>query len=203
MYLVKAIRKDTNEWIEGYLWKGSSYAGVIPHNLGVCVENNKIEATMYEVYDNTICRAVGAESFWQDKKGAHVMPIYENDIVQYRDNGALYEGCITNRYGAYVIYDAEYAKIVYLETLKELTCDFINVQIVGNKYDEIIKALKTPAVTKKDEPEEECPYYEKRETSYDVMSGHSDYQEYCTKKYDKKIVKCVHCTLCKQNGENK
>lgn len=199
MYLVKAIRKDTNEWIEGYLWKGSNYAGIIPHNLGVCVENNKIEATMYEVYDNTICRSIGAEAFWREKKGAHVRPIYENDIVQYSENGGLYEGYIANRYGAYVICFAEYAEVVYLETLKDPTCDFINLKVIGNKYDEVINKLTTPAKTIKNEVvETECPYYEKRETSYDVMSGHSDYQEYCTKGFERKIVRCVHCTLCKQ-----
>ena len=89
MYLVKAIRKDTNEWVEGYLWKGSNYSGIIPHNLGVCVENNRLDAVIYEVYEHTICKAVEAEAFWRDKNCAHVVPLYENDIVQYRINDGL------------------------------------------------------------------------------------------------------------------
>lgn len=177
MYLVKAIRKDTNEWVEGYLWKGSNYAGIIPHNLGVCVENNRIDAVIYEVYENTICKAVEVEAFWRDKNSAHVVSFYLTG----------YDECI------------------FLETLKDVNSSFINVQIIGNKYDAVVKAEKTPVETDKDDAgtSEACPYFERRETSYDVLSGHSDYQDYCTKNFDKRIIKCVHCTLCKQKGENK
>lgn len=204
MYLVKAIRKDTNEWIEGYLWKGSNYAGIIPHNLGVCVENNKIDAVIYEVYENTICKAVEVEAFWRDKNGAHVASLYENDVVQYRELDCLYEGTIVNRHGAYVIQLAGYDECIYLETLKDANSSFINVQIIGNKYDALVKAEKTPGEADKDDAgtSEGCPYFERRETSYDVLSGHSDYQDYCTKNFDKRIIKSVHCTLCKQKGDH-
>lgn len=203
MYLVKAIRKDTNEWVEGYLWKGSSYAGIIPHNLGVCVENNRIEATIYEVYISTICKAVEVEAFWRDTNGAHVVPLYENDIVQYRINGSLYEGTVIHKHGAYIIQLTGYDEFIYLAELKDVNCDFINVQIVGNKYNTIVEAVKTPAKPDKDETSasDECPYFKRREVSYDVLSGHSDYQDYCTKNYERKIIKCVHCTLCKQKGD--
>lgn len=204
MYLVKAIRKDTNEWIEGYLWKGSNYSGIIPHNLGVCVENNRIDAVIYEVYENTICKAVEVEAFWRDKNGARVASLYENDVVQYRELDCLYEGTIVNRHGAHVIQLTGYEECIYLETLKDANSSFINVQIVGNKYDAFVKAEKTPVEADKDNAgtSESCPYFERRETSYDVLSGHSDYQDYCTKNFDKRIIKCVHCTLCKQKGEH-
>ena len=203
MYLVKAIRKDTNEWIEGYLWKGSNYSGIIPHNLGVCVENNKIDAVIYEVDENTICKAVEVEAFWRDKNGAHIVPLYENDVVQYRELDCLYEGTIVNRHGAYVIQLTGYEECIYLETLKDVNSSFINIQIIGNKYDALIKAEKTPVEADKDNSgtSEACPFFERRETSYDVLSGHSDYQDYCTKNFDKRIIKCVHCTLCKQKGD--
>lgn len=203
MYTVKAIRKDTNEWIEGYLWKGSSYSGIIPHNLGVCVENNRIDAVIYEVDETTICKVTDVEAFWRDKECAHIKSLYENDIVQYRINGSLYEGSIVNKHGAYMIQLTGYDTYIYLEELKDATCDFINVQIVGNKYDALINAEKTPVEPDKDEAStsEHCPYFERREISYDVMSGHSDYQDYCTKNYERKIIKCVHCTLCKQKGD--
>lgn len=204
MYLVKAIRKDTNEWVEGYLWKGSNYAGIIPHNLGVCVENNRIDAVIYEVYENTICKAVEVEAFWRNKNGARVASLYENDVVQYRELDCLYEGTIVNRHGAYVIQLNGYEECTYLETLKDVNSSFINVQIVGNKYDAFVKAEKTPVGADKDNAgtSEACPYFERRETSYDVLSGHSDYQDYCTKKYERRIIKCVHCTLCKRKGEH-
>ena len=204
MYLVKAIRKDTNEWVEGYLWKGSNYAGIIPHNLGVCVENNRIDAVIYEVYENTICKAVEVEAFWRDKNSAHVVPLYENDIVQYRINGSLYEGTIINKHGAYVVQLTGYDEYIYLAELKDANCDFINVHIVGNKYNTLVEAEKTPVEPNKDETStsEHCPYFERRETSYDVLSGHSDYQDYCTKNFDKRIIKCVHCTLCKKKGDH-
>ncbi len=204
MYLVKAIRKDTNEWIEGYLWKGSNYSGIIPHNLGVCVENNRMDAVIYEVYENTICKAVEVEAFWRDKNGAHVISLYENDVVQYRELDCLYEGTIVNRHGAYVIQLTGYEECIYLETLKDVNSNFINIQIIRNKYDALIKAEKTPVEADKDNvgTSETCPYFERRETSYDVLSGHSDYQDYCTKNFDKRIIKCVHCTLCKQKGDH-
>lgn len=205
MYTVKAIRKDTNEWISGYLWQGSSYAGIIPHNLGVNIDKNKIEATIYEVYPDTICRAVGVDAYWYDKKsGGHVIPLYENDIVQYRKLDCLYEGAVINRHGAYVIHLSGYDEYTYLQTVKDINTSFINVQIIGNKYDTPTKPEKPPVEAKKDNVDapDECPYFEQREIGYDVMSGHSDYEHYCTKDYDKKIVKCVHCTLCKQKGAN-
>ena len=205
MYLVKGIRKDNNEWIEGYLWNGSNYTGVIPHNLGVCVENNKIEATIYEVDINTICKAVEVEAFWRDKHGAHVVALYENDIVQYRVNGSLYEGTVVHKHGAYIIQLTGYDEYVHLEELKDVNCDFINVQIIGNKYDASAKAEKTltKPINNNVDTSEDCPYFVRRETFYDVLSGHSDYQDYCTKNYEQKIVKCVHCTLCKQKGDNR
>ena len=205
MYLVKAIRKDTNEWIEGYLWNGSNYAGIIPHNLGVGIENNKIDATIYEVDKNTICKAVEVEAFWRDKNGAHIIALYESDIVQYRINGSLYEGTVVHKHGAYVIQLTGYDEYIHLEELKDVNCDFINLQIIGNKHDTVVKAEKTPVETDKDNTgtSEDCPYFERRETSYDVLSGHSDYQDYCTKNYEHKIIKCVHCTLCKQKGDNR
>ena len=204
MYLVKAIKKNTNEWVEGYLWNGSNYAGIIPHNVGVCVANNKIEAPIYEVDKNTICRSAEADAFWRDKNGAHIVSLYENDIVQYRINGSLYEGTIINKHGAYVVQLTGYDEYIYLAELKDANCDFINVHIVGNKYNTLVEAEKTPVEPDKDETStsEPCPYFERRETFYDVLSGHSDYQDYCTKNYERKIIKCVHCTLCKQKGEN-
>ena len=206
MRLVKAIKKNTKEWITGYVWTGSNYACVIPYNLGVDVNNNKLHAIAYEVESDTICMNTGVDAYWVDKKGAHMTPIYEGDKLEITLDGVVCQGQVYYDMGAFVIKLVEEDDDwISFSDIKANAKNCVNAKIIGNIYDPLseaeIKALETLSFQTTEN--EECPYFEQVETSYDVLSGHSDYQHYCNKKYHKPIVKCVHCTLCKQKGENK
>jgi hypothetical protein len=204
MYTIKAIRKDNGQWLNGYIWNGASCAYVIPHNLGVNHENNKLMATAYEVRKETICKPIGIDAYWYDKNGGHIVPIYENDVVQFVVSAGFYEGYVIKQFNKYMVQLMNGSdEFVDFNDMKDPKTNLVRCKIIGNKYDTLLKAEKTPVEADKDNAgtSEDCAYFERRETSYDVLSGHSDYQDYCTKNYEKKIIKCVHCTLCKQKGD--
>ena len=205
MYIVKALSENHDTWITGYVWEGSSCAYIIPHNLGVCFENNRLNAVAYPIDKATICKKVGIDAYWYDKDGGHIFPIYENDIVRFVINNSTCEGCIVKQFGNYVVMLTGYEDSFFdLTDLKDCKSELLKVQIIGNKYDSLQGKNKPVEATERDSGiSDECPYFEAREIGYDVQSGHSDYEHYCTKNYDKKIIKSVHCTLCKQKGENK
>ena len=134
MYTVKAIRKDTQQWITGYLWQGSNYAGIIPHNLGVSVDNNRMEAVIYEVDAKTICKPLGVDAYWFDKQGGHIVPLYENDIVQF-DIGKRYEGILSRDFDKIVIRPIGSEDAFFdLSDVKDPKGQFVRVKIIGNQF---------------------------------------------------------------------
>ena len=205
MYTVKAKRKDNGTWVRGYLWLGANNAYVIPDNLGIDFENNNLKACAYEVERDTICRSSNVDAYWIDKNGAHLVNIYENDIVEVAYNDETYVGPVVYDLGTYIIKIPELPEefLTFIDR-QHGSGKSIDVRIVGNVYDIATNPKNKPVEADKNNADtsEACPYFERRETSYDVLSGHSDYQDYCTKDYDRRIIKCVHCTLCKQKEKN-
>ena len=205
MYTVKALRKDNDTWISGYLWMGANNAYIIPHNLGIDFDHNNLRAHAYEVKKETICRNSNVDAYWIDKNGAHLVNIYENDIVEVIYSDTTYIGKVVYDLGTYIIEIPELEEeFLTFYDRQHGNGNSIDVRIIGNTHDIAVNASKTSVEAVKNgmDTSEECPYFEQREASYDVLSGHSDYEQYCTKNYEKKIIKCVHCTLCKQKGDN-
>lgn len=80
--IYRAKRKDTGEWVYGYLWCGASSTYITPYNLGVNYDEtmHKITATAHEVDPDTIGQSTGR----YDKNEKR---IYEDDIIlkTYKD----------------------------------------------------------------------------------------------------------------------
>ena len=163
MYTIKAIRKDNRQWIKGYLWMGANNAYVIPYNFGVGFEANRLSAPAYEVVKETICRATSIDAYWIDKTGAHIQPIYENDIVVVNYNEESYVGKVVYDLGMYIIKIPELPEefITFIDR-QHSNANLIDVQIVGNTNDINTKASKTPskAQTEDKSTSEPCPFYE-------------------------------------------
>ena len=130
MYTVKAIKKDTNEWINGYLWNGNNEAYIIPYNLGIGYEKNTITAHAYEIRKETICRNTTVDAYWVDKK---------DDIIKFEYADAIYTGKVIYDLGAFMIeiIDAEDEFVTFYDLQSNHSSNIINAQIVGNLYDVI------------------------------------------------------------------
>ena len=47
---------------------------------------------------------------------------------------------------------------------------------------------------------EDCIFFESIETDYDITTGHSSYQDYCTRcGKNKKIIGFIHCEKCNKD----
>ena len=91
----RARRVDNIEWVRGYLWQDSSCAYIIPYNLGVSIDNNRLSASVKEVIPETICEETGVE----DKN--HTMLITGDLVETNFVNGEKFIAEVTFKDGAY------------------------------------------------------------------------------------------------------
>lgn len=107
----KAKRLDNREWVEGDLMKESYSARIIEHT-------SKAD-NWIAVDPSTVCQFTGQT----DKNGT---PIYEGDIVIYKDNNAERRGDI--------VWDNESIAFCFGKGFFLCHFPFKNMVVVGNKF---------------------------------------------------------------------
>ena len=113
----KAKRLDNGEWCEGYFYEENGNTYIIENRQKESMLNRNVT---YEVDPSTVCQFTGLT----DKNET---PIYEGDIVTYKDNNAERRGAI--------VWDNE--SIAFCFEKGFFLCHFPskNMIVIGNEFD--------------------------------------------------------------------
>lgn len=129
--LHRAKSKQTNSWVKGYIWIGSSEVYMTPYNLGVAYYEDiqRLQCAAHEVDRSTLCMCTG-------KRDNHDNLIYEKDILrQFADIDELGNSL----YFYYVVHwDEDSAAFVGCEICSSEEVSMLDLddsEIIGNVID--------------------------------------------------------------------
>lgn len=119
--LFRGKRKDTGDWVKGFVWKGADITIIIPSGTGIGYNSKRcaMSATAYEVIPETVGQFIGILDY-DDRL------IFEGDIVK----GSNIYGLTVNA-----------AKVVYVEDEAAFKAnnyfvdEILYLEKVGNVYD--------------------------------------------------------------------
>lgn len=87
LHICKAMPLNSNDydrkWICGYIWEGADAAYIIPSNLGIAYDDNRLSAYAIPVNRDTVCNCLSIV----DRNG---ITLYENDIISAPDDEYKY-----------------------------------------------------------------------------------------------------------------
>ncbi len=126
--LFRGKRLDNGVWVEGYLWTGSNFTCITPHNIGISYDDDskRVVAFANEVDSKAVCQYIGMNDE-NDKK------IFEGDICIIRSSS------IDEEDGYFVVkWDNEESR--FSLDGDGITVDFGSyytheIEVIGNIYD--------------------------------------------------------------------
>lgn len=118
--LYKGKIKDSDKWVEGYVWNGASHSYIIPYNVGINYDLDTYRLTAFakEVVPETVILFTNKD----DKNGRH---IFVGDVVVYDNENYV---VIFDEYCRFVITNGKQNNLLLADKNKD-------VVVIGSVYD--------------------------------------------------------------------